>query len=226
MGRRRARQLVLFLAVLVLPGAMIAVQGRRLSVQERELAAARLEELSRRTAAEIGQEIVTRLERTRTQAMANAPATPIRGYSSPETAVVAVGWVDGERLVWPWDVTTTPALSPEGNPEFDRALAEGRRAEFAEKRHDRAAGFYRQAVQAARHDAERAAANLALARSQLRTGQRTAAIATAGRRLMRSPPGSWCRPATRMPWWNRSGASRIRSSPTIAAMLRSKAVSC
>jgi hypothetical protein len=55
--------LFLFLAVLILPSVMIAVQGRRLSVQERELAKTRSEEIRKRTAAEIGQEIVTRLER-------------------------------------------------------------------------------------------------------------------------------------------------------------------
>jgi signal transduction histidine kinase len=56
-------------------------------------------------------------------------------------------------------------------------MADGTRAEYAEKRHDRAVDFYRQAVQAARHDAGRAAARLALARTQLRAGQRTAAVA-------------------------------------------------
>ena len=53
MGRRRYRQLFLFLAVLILPGVMIAVQGRRLSVQERELAKARAEEVRKRTAVDV-----------------------------------------------------------------------------------------------------------------------------------------------------------------------------
>lgn len=178
MGRRRIRQLALFVAVLVLPLVMIAMQGRRLAVQERELASARLEEIRKRTAAEIGQDIVTRLERLRTQAMANAPSTPVRAHSPSDPAVVAVGWVDGEQLVWPWDTTPAPVASSEENPEFDRTFAEGRRAEFAEKRHDRASGLYRQAIQVARRDADRAAARLALARTQLRAGQRTASIAT------------------------------------------------
>ena len=78
MGRRRYRELFLFLAVLILPGVMIAVQGRRLSVQERELAKARGEEVRKRTAIDVGQEIVTRLERIRIQEMANTPATPTR----------------------------------------------------------------------------------------------------------------------------------------------------
>ena len=175
---RSLRQLLLFLAVLALPGVMIAVQSRRLSLQEQELARTRLEDSRKRTAAEIGQDIVTRLERIRTQEMANTPATPNRRHRPTDPAVVAVGWVDGDRLVWSWDLPATPATTPGDNPEFARALSDGRRAEFAEKRHDRAAGFYRQAVQAARHGAERAAAELAVARTDLRAGHRRAALAT------------------------------------------------
>jgi signal transduction histidine kinase len=177
MGRRRSRQLALFLAVLILPGVMIAVQGRRLSVQERELARTRLEETRKRTAAEIGQEIVTRLERIRTQEMAHAPTIPARRHRPSDQAVVAVGWVDGDRLVWPWDIPSSENESSQETAEFARAMADGRRAEFAEKRPDRAAEFYRQAVRTARHDAGRADARIALARTQLRAGQRTAAVA-------------------------------------------------
>jgi signal transduction histidine kinase len=177
MGRRRYRQLFLFLAVLILPGVMIAVQGRRLSVQERELARSRLEEIKKRTAAEIGQDIVTRLERIRTQEMANTPASPVRRNAPSDPAVVAVGWVDGERLVWPWDLTSIASTPPEEGPEFTRALTEGRRAEFAEKRSDRAVELYRQAAENARHAPARASARLALARMQLGAGQRSAAIA-------------------------------------------------
>ena len=186
MGRRSLRQLALFLAVLALPGVMIAVQSRRLSLQEQELAITRVEESRKRTAAEIGQEIVTRLERIRTQEMANTPATPNRRHRPTDPAVVAVGWVDGDRLVWPWDLPVTAATTSDDTPEFARALADGRRAEFAEKRPDRAAALYRQAAQAARPGAERAAAELELARVQLRDGQRRAALATY-RRVLEMP---------------------------------------
>jgi hypothetical protein len=176
-GRHRYRQLFLFLGVLSLPGVMIAVQGRRLSVQERELAKTRVEEIRKRTAAEIGQDIVTRLERIRTQEMANTPATPSRRHSPSDPAVVAVGWMDGERLVWPWDVDAATNESHQASAQFAQAFAEGRRAEFAEKRYDRAVDSYRKAAEAARHDAERAAAGLGLARIRLRAAQRTAAVA-------------------------------------------------
>ena len=165
--------------VLILPATMIAVQGRRLWVQEQELAQARSEEIRRRTAAEIGQDIVTRLERIRTQEMANTPATPGRRDNFSDPAVVAVGWVDGERLIWPWDINITSNPRP-ASPEFTRAIDEGRRAELAEKRYDHAAELYRQAVAAARRDDERASARLGLARAQWLARRETAAAATVG----------------------------------------------
>jgi signal transduction histidine kinase len=185
MGRRRYRQLLLFLAVLVLPGIMIAVQGWRLSAQEGELAKTRLAEKRKRTAAEIGQEILTRLERIKTQEMANVPGSSIqrRGHSDP---IVAVGWIVGDRLVWPWDSNSFGENPPEEGPEFTSAFNDGRKAEFLDKRHDRAADLYRQAVAAARHDAHRASARLSLARNQLRIGERTAAAA-AYRHVLKLP---------------------------------------
>ena len=177
MGRGRYRQLFLFLAVLILPGVMIAVQGWRLSVQEQELARTRLEEIRKRTAGEIGQEIVTRLERIKTQEMANMPGAPIPQVRYSDPAIVAVGWVDGERLVWPWDINSIAEELPEESPEFARAINEGKRAEYVEKRYDRAADFYRKAIETARHDTQHASARIGLARTQLAAGQRKAAIA-------------------------------------------------
>jgi hypothetical protein len=145
MGARRYRQLFLFLAVLILPSVMIAVQGWRLSVQERELARTALERIRKRTAADIGQDIVTRLERIKSQEMRNVPGTPMRLNNPSDPAVVAVGWVDGERLVWPWDAPSIAGESQEQDPEFTRAMDQARRAEFAEQRYDRAVDLYRQA---------------------------------------------------------------------------------
>ena len=134
MGRFRYRQLFLFLGVLIFPAIMITVQGRRILAQEKELAKTRLEEIRKRTAAEIGQEIVTRLERIKTQEMANMPEA-LSNNSDP--AVVAVGWLEGEQLVWPWDGHFDPEQRPVEDPEFDRALNDARRAEFGERRYDR-----------------------------------------------------------------------------------------
>src|SRR4029453_13870247 len=177
MAGRRYRQLLLFLAVLILPSVMIAIQGFRLSAQERELEKTGREDLQKRRAGEIGQEIVTRLESIKKQEMANVPGTPIRLNSYSDPAVVAVGWMDGDRLVWPWDVQSTTETLPE-DPEFVRAMDGGIRAEYTEQRSDRAADLYRQALSTARYDMQRAKARLGLARVQLRAGQRTAAVAT------------------------------------------------
>jgi two-component system phosphate regulon sensor histidine kinase PhoR len=174
---RRYRQLFLFLAVLILPSVLIALQGRRLSLQERELARGRLEEARKRTAEEIGQDIVTRLERIRTREMVNAPAAPMRRNRSSDPAIVAVGWVDGERLVWPWDVSPGASDKSEYDPAFAAAVETGRRAEFAEQRYDRAADLYRQAARIARDEGQRASARLGLARSERRAGRRTTAVA-------------------------------------------------
>jgi two-component system phosphate regulon sensor histidine kinase PhoR len=175
---RRHRQLFLFFSVLILPSVVIAVQGRRLAVQEHELARTRLDEIRRRTAAEIGQEIVSRLDRLRTQTLANVAGTPLRRERPSDPAIVAVGWLDGDRLVWPWDIHAVANRPPEEGPEFSRAMNDGSRAEFGDRRHDRAADAYRQAVETARHDAGRASARLALARAELRVGRRAAAVAT------------------------------------------------
>jgi signal transduction histidine kinase len=175
MGSRRSRQLFLFLAVLSLPAVMIAVQGRRLSIQEQQLATARQEEIRKRTAAEIGQEIATRLERIRVQEMANTPPTPQRAHRTADSAVAVAGWIDGGRIVWPWDVSSGPS-SPEPNREFTQTFDQARRAEFAEQRVDRAADLYRQAAAIAGAETVRAAARLGLARTRLRAGQRAAAL--------------------------------------------------
>src|SRR5262249_8731204 len=103
MGHHRYRQEFLFLIVLIVPVITIVVQGSRIWSQESELSRERVGEIREQMALDIGQEILTRLERIKTQGMANnSSATPGHArYSDP--AVLAVGWIDGGRLVWPWD---------------------------------------------------------------------------------------------------------------------------
>src|SRR5215831_1229993 len=103
MGHHRYRQEFLFLIVLIVPVITNVVQGSRIWSQESELSRERVGEIREQMALDIGQAIVTRLERINIQEMANnSSATPAQArYSDP--AVVAVGWIDGGRLVWPWD---------------------------------------------------------------------------------------------------------------------------
>jgi signal transduction histidine kinase len=123
MGQHRYRQFFLFLIVLIVPVITIVVQGRRIWTQEREISRERADEIREQMALDIGQEIIMRLERIKTQEIANkASVTPTQGgYSDP--AVVAVGWIDGERLVWPWDSTPKVNGSAADNIEVEKTLS-------------------------------------------------------------------------------------------------------
>lgn len=176
---RHYRQLFLFLGVLILPSVVIGVQGWRLSFQEEELSATRRGEIRQRTAAEIGQAIVTELERIKTREIANLPAfTPQPHFSN--AAVVAVGWVDRERLLWPWDAELSAETPEDATPEFTRAFGDARRAEFGEHVYSQVVDLYRQADRSASHEGQHAQSRLGLARSLLRSGQRQSALTTYG----------------------------------------------
>jgi len=164
MSRLRCRQVFLFLLVLVLPAVALGWQGWRLVNQERDLNRSRSEkqsqEIRKRIAAEIGHDLYDRLERIKFQEMANSPAAiPQPGkYSDPE-AVVLIGKVDGEKLVWPWE-EDSPNISAHDaeDPDFDQKMRDAGRIESGEKNYERAAALYRTLADTARNDAQRAEA--------------------------------------------------------------------
>src|SRR5689334_1159728 len=122
MGQHHYRQLFLFLIVLIVPVITIVVQGRRIWTQEREISRERADEVREQMALEIGQEIVTRLERIKEEEMANNPLVTSRQARYSDPAVVAVGWIDGERLVWPWDRPPKFNGSAADNVEVEKTL--------------------------------------------------------------------------------------------------------
>src|SRR6185295_9491110 len=108
MNRLRYRQLSLFLLILILPTLAIGWQGWRLVNQERDLARNRAEkeaeELRQSFAEEVARDLFERLERIKFQEMANSPAVvPQPGKYSDPAAVVLIGRIDGEKVIWPWD---------------------------------------------------------------------------------------------------------------------------
>src|SRR5262245_43720864 len=117
MGQHRYRQLFLLLIILTVPAITIVVQGLRISAQESELSRERADELREQMALDIGQEIVTRLAHIKTQEIANNPLVTRRQARYSDPAVVAVGWIDGGRLVWPWDSTPQSDVSATENPD-------------------------------------------------------------------------------------------------------------
>jgi signal transduction histidine kinase len=176
----RRRQLFLFLVVLVLPTAAIIIQSgynaareRENDAQARELARREQDDLRKQRATEIGQDILARLERIKLQEIARTPA----GAESSDPAVAFVGWEEGGRLIWPWNVARSRiggAISDES--EFARKVEAGERVELAEQNYSRAAAFYREALGSARTDAERASASLLLANVLARSGAQAEAV--------------------------------------------------
>src|SRR5262245_40732904 len=131
MGQQSYRQLFLFLIVLIVPAITIVVQGRRIWTQESELSRERVDEIREQMALNIGQEIVTRLERIKTQEMANNPSATARQARYSDPAVVAVGWIDGGRLVWPWD--STPKFGGSAADNLERLSARLRDLDDAQR---------------------------------------------------------------------------------------------
>jgi hypothetical protein len=133
----RYRQKFLFLVVLILPTIAIAVTGRRIAAQEEELAKSRLEDLRNHTAAEIGQDLLARLERIKLLEIANTSASGIpQPGANSDPSVAVVGWTDQDRLVWPWDVDPAdPRESRQSSQEreFVRKIEEAERVELVEK---------------------------------------------------------------------------------------------
>ena len=168
----RYRQPLLLLVVLVLPCLALVVQSRRLTQQEHEISQTRIEEARKQMAAGIGQDMLVRLERIKLKEIANAPSgtLPQQGaYSDP--AVLLVGWEDGDRLQWPWDVDSGPIQSHAAeDPEFAQKIEQAEHEEIAEKRDDAAVGLYRESIAMAHTDAQRASARLRLARVLTRSG--------------------------------------------------------
>ena len=147
MSGHRFRQLLLFLLVLILPSIAILVAARRIATQDEKAARQDAEERAvverKRTAEDIGNDLLVRLERIKLQEITNAPVAGLPAlHAYSDAAVAAVGWLDDDRLVWPWDLSPISQIEPTG-PEFTRVMADAEHAEFNERLYDHAAELYR-----------------------------------------------------------------------------------
>jgi signal transduction histidine kinase len=179
----RYRRLLLFLAILILPTVAIVIQGRMIAARDLEIArtqsAQRVEDTRKRIAAEVGQEMVSRLESIKGQEVANAAgAIPQPGtYSGP--AVVIVGRVDGMNVKWPWNRYTNPEpFMTMKEPKWDGLADQAIHAEFVEKDDKRASALYGELTEFQPiRNAQLAYARLGLARTLRRSGGQQEAIA-------------------------------------------------
>jgi signal transduction histidine kinase len=193
MTGHRYRQLFLFLMVLLLPSIAIIVAGRQIADYEMTFAhgqALGRAEAERKNAVDaVGRELQDQLDRIKVQEMANAPAGALPELlGSSHSAVAGIGWVDGQRLVWPWDrvAATQQGGAVEAGRTFSWHLDDAERAEVGTKDFARAAELYRKAMEFAVDGRDRATAQLGLARSLARSGSRTAALGVY-RDLMQMP---------------------------------------
>ena len=142
----RYRQLILLLIALILPSLAAVVLGWRTIVQERELSEKRRVETRQQAVTQIRKDLLARLERITFQEVSAAAQSEAEAYRDP--AVAIVGWAEGDRLELPWDTDRRAEQfrrSTRAGP-FAVKIEEAERAEKSEKRYDRAAQLYREAL--------------------------------------------------------------------------------
>jgi two-component system phosphate regulon sensor histidine kinase PhoR len=160
MGRlRHYRHLLLFVAVLIVPSALVAGLGWIVLDQDSASRGAeahkRADDARSAARAEVATSVRARLENIKRQ-----EAGPEAGT---DAAVRFVVWADGERLVMPWDVDpgAEPSRLARDEPEFARKLEDGDFLEI-EQRFDQATALYRALLQSS-NEYQRAYARLSLA---------------------------------------------------------------
>jgi signal transduction histidine kinase len=176
------RRLLLFLGVIVAPCLVLVALGVRIIGQERQLRTKRAEEDRQRRVAQVGQELLSRLERIKL----DPTVTPSRRL--PEV-VVLVGGVQDERLLLPWDANPDARhfrQSIDGSP-FAGLIQQAAREEIITGKLDSAVRLYRQAVASASQPAAQSYARLSLARVLTRMGKREEGLLEY-RRILESPP--------------------------------------
>ena len=170
---------MLFVIALVLPCLVLVALGLRLLRQERELAEKRLVEEQHRRTSEVRQQLLAQMERVQLRVATVLAAQPEGVWPNRpgDPAVALVGWVHDSRLLLPWD--TNPATKEFSKllaeAPFSQKIREGEVAELSANRAAEAVDLYHQALALARHPAQRAQAQLSLARALEKAGRRAAA---------------------------------------------------
>jgi signal transduction histidine kinase len=163
---RPSRPALLFLAALGAPCVLLIGLTLRLLAQERELAEKRHADDRRRLATDIRQDLLARVTRLRVDLLEKPAAADGDGHGAVPLAFVAR--VDGDAVVFPWDVEPAAPAQP---PAFVNAIRSGEREEFTQRAYADAAKSYGAASRAAVTPAQRAIAQLALARVLERDGR-------------------------------------------------------
>jgi signal transduction histidine kinase len=179
--RGHKRQVLLFLITVIVPCLVLVVLGLRIIGQERELAGKRAAEERRRLANAVRQELLTVLERIRLRevsALVGQSGAAVSAASA-DPAVALVGWVQGDRLMLPWETLRAAAEFRQllSEAPFAQKIQQGEREEFTGNQCGKAAASYSAAMALARHPAQGGYARLLLARALTKCGRRDEARA-------------------------------------------------
>jgi signal transduction histidine kinase len=162
---RPSRPALLFLAALGAPCVLLIGLTLRLLGQERELAEKRRADDRRRLATDVRQDLIGRVTRLRLDLLERHAAADVDGNGGP---LAFVARVEGDALVFPWDAGRAAADEP---PALVNAIRSGEREEFIQRAYPRAVTSYTMAARAAVTPAQRAIAQLHLARVLEKNGQ-------------------------------------------------------
>jgi signal transduction histidine kinase len=185
------RQVLLFLAAILLPCAALVFLGLRLVIQERELGAVRLGDERRRITRQLHQELVSRLERTALRQVTAQAVSPglLQASEYGDSTVALVARASGGTIILPWEYDERPAdaerLLREG--AFAERVRQAERAEFAEAQPARAVDLYRAAGKAATDPVQVGSARLSLARALTKAGRQNEALAEHRKVVAASP---------------------------------------
>jgi len=175
------RQILLFVAAILLPCAVLIALGLRMIAQERELAQSRLADERVLVAGLIRQELSARLNGIVQQQGAEISARPERLQESEydHPAVELVARVADGQLVLPWETDDRPTLSRTllQQGEFAGRIRRAEHEEFVTGAFGQAADLYQEALQVAQHPIQRAQAQLSHARTLAKSGRDSDALA-------------------------------------------------
>ena len=183
-GRSSTRLSALFVAAILIPGCVLAYFSIQNVRSQKELAEKRLQEEEERLAASLGAFLRDELTRTATAFFAAPDSSnpDMRAAALPDDIrplVVRAFWLDAAgRSLWP-PYTNAVASGTAGSESarFVALLSSAEAAEFRGKNLNESVRLYRQAVDAARQPAARAAATNGLARVLAKSGQTAQAVA-------------------------------------------------
>ena len=175
-GRGHRKQILLFLTAVILPSFILIFLTIRMISQERELSQKRLIEERQRTARDIGQRLLVRLETIKlqeAQAAANSPQS-LTEANYANTEVVLIGLIREEALVLPWELNQKKEEARKllNSTRFTQMISRAEKEEFVRRNYGRAAEHYRHVVRTAEALVQKEFARLMMARVLVKANRR------------------------------------------------------